>query len=187
MSLYPPTKHSFQHVSHSVMVILKFRQHLSQLMRLWYLSHRWPAKAQALQFKMRHNSDKFKKCWFPNVNFEKVGWWGLGRHLHVLNRDIYRNKYDTYSYSYMSSSMIKQTTWSVCPAKTDQPGHMPMIRLRCLLGETLRSLSILTVHREDFDQTGWMPRLIWVFTERTSYCWFRHASAQITIYCKISG
>ena len=32
-------------------------------------------------------------------------------------------------------------------------------------------------HSKDFDQTGWMPVLIWVFTRRT-FCWFCHEEAQ---------
>ena len=31
------------------------------------------------------------------------------------------------------------------------------------------SLAILRVHSEDSDQTGWMPRLIWVFAGRTGH------------------
>ena len=34
---------------------------------------------------------------------------------------------------------------------------------------SLGSLSVLKAHIEDTDQTGWMPRLIWVFTGRTSH------------------
>ena len=33
------------------------------------------------------------------------------------------------------------------------------------------------------DQTGWMPRLIWVFTGHTSFCWFCRAPAQIKANC----
>ena len=32
---------------------------------------------------------------------------------------------------------------------------------------SLASLAILRVHRDDSDQTGWMPRLIWVFSGHT--------------------
>ena len=34
-------------------------------------------------------------------------------------------------------------------------------------------------HCEDTDQTGRMPRLIWVFPWRTSFCWFCHEVAHM--------
>ena len=39
----------------------------------------------------------------------------------------------------------------------------------------------LSVDKEDSYQTGRMPRLIWVFAERTSFCWFCHAAAQLSM------
>ena len=67
--------------------------------------------------------------------------------------------------------MTKPTKWSVRSAK--MPGH--------LHEETLRPLTTYWAHSADSDQTGWMPRLIWVFAGRTSFCWFCHAAAHITI------
>ena len=43
----------------------------------------------------------------------------------------------------------------------------------------LGSLATHWVHSEDSDQTGRMPRLIWVFAGCTSLCWFCHEIAQI--------
>ena len=40
-------------------------------------------------------------------------------------------------------------------------------------------LTTYWVHSEDSDQTGWMPRLIWVFTGRTSFCWFCRVAAHL--------
>ena len=44
----------------------------------------------------------------------------------------------------------------------------------------LSSLATHWVHREDSDQTGWMPRLIWVFAVRTSFCWFCREAAHLS-------
>ena len=44
----------------------------------------------------------------------------------------------------------------------------------------LGSLATHWVHSEDSDQTGRMPRLIWVFAERT-FCWFCHVAAHLNI------
>ena len=55
----------------------------------------------------------------------------------------------------------KNYKMSVRPAKTDQPGHSL---------STWRKLGSLATHWEDsqdYDQTGRMPRLIWVFARRT--------------------
>ena len=43
----------------------------------------------------------------------------------------------------------------------------------------LGSLATHWAHSEDSDQTGWMPRLIWVFAGRTSVCWFCHEVAHM--------
>ena len=46
---------------------------------------------------------------------------------------------------------------------SDQPGH-PSQSLRCPHEESLGPELPIWAHREDSDQTGQMPRLIWVFT-----------------------
>ena len=59
----------------------------------------------------------------------------------------------------------KTNKMTVCPAKTDQPGHSPsLIRVFAV-----RSMdpSFLRAVSEDSDQTGRMPRLIRVFAGRT--------------------
>ena len=38
---------------------------------------------------------------------------------------------------------------------------------------------------EDADQTGRMPRLIWVFVGAHSLCWFRHVAAHIVITLRL--
>ena len=43
-------------------------------------------------------------------------------------------------------------------------------------------------HREDSDQTGQMPRLIWVYTGYMSFCWFCHAAVQMfTLLCLVDS
>ena len=83
----------------------------------------------------------------------------------------------------MSCLMTKPTKWHVCPAKTDQPGHLPsLIESSLCAWRNLGSLSAQRRlwldwadaqadlrHSEDSDQTGWMPRLIWVFAWRTCH------------------
>ena len=51
--------------------------------------------------------------------------------------------------TYLSRLMIKQTKWL------------------CAQRRKLGSLATHWAHSEDSDQTGWMPRLIWVFAGRT--------------------
>ena len=62
----------------------------------------------------------------------------------------------------------KTNNVAVRPAKTDQPGHPPsLIRSSLSAWRKLGSLATHWAHSEDSDQTGWMPRLIWVFAGRT--------------------
>ena len=62
----------------------------------------------------------------------------------------------------MSHLMTKPTKWHVRPAKTQISLG---IRLRCRM--KFGSLATHWVHSKDSDQTGRMPRLIWVFVGRT--------------------
>ena len=65
----------------------------------------------------------------------------------------------------MSHLMTKPTKWHVCPAKTQiSLGILPVWSESSLsTWRKLGSLATRWVHREDSDQTGQMPRLIWVF------------------------
>ena len=47
--------------------------------------------------------------------------------------------------------------------------------------------SFLQADSKDPDQTGRMPRLIWVFTGRTSFCWFYHEAAHSANYSEGNG
>ena len=69
----------------------------------------------------------------------------------------------------LSRLMKKPTKWPVHPAKTQISLDIHPIWSESLLSawRKLRSLATHWVHSEDSDQTGRMPRLIWVFAGRT--------------------
>ena len=72
----------------------------------------------------------------------------------------------------------------------DQPGHPPsLLRAFACVQWVAKVPTFLHADSEDSDQTGWMPRLIWVFTGRTATLlvlswggsfWKNH------IFCKIT-
>ena len=72
-------------------------------------------------------------------------------------------------YSDMSRLMTKPTKWHVRPAKTQiSLGIRPVWSESSLSAwRMLGSLATHWAHSEDSDQTGQMPRLIWVFAGRT--------------------
>ena len=75
--------------------------------------------------------------------------------------------------------VTKPTNWHVCPAKTRiSLGFCPIWsesslctwrKLGSLATHWAHSLSFLQADSEDSDQTGRMPRLIWVFAGRTCH------------------
>ena len=69
----------------------------------------------------------------------------------------------------MSRNMSKPTKWHVRPAKTHVSLGICPVWSESLLSawRKLGSLATHWVHSEDFDQTGRMSRLIWVFAGRT--------------------
>ena len=109
----------------------------------------------------------------------------------------------------------KTNKMTVRPAKTDQPGHPPVWSESSLSAWwKFGSLATHWAHNEDSDQTGRMPRLIWVFAGRTvivlvlswgssvvfcfedyrraclklrsSYSWFRNRPMSRTLRSKVS-
>ena len=85
----------------------------------------------------------------------------------------------------LSLNMFKK--WAAAP-QNQQNDPCAQWRLSLVWSESLLyswrkfgSLATHKVHSVNCDQTGQMPRLIWVFAGRTSFCWFCHASAQIII------
>ena len=84
----------------------------------------------------------------------------------------------------ISCSMTKPTKWPVRPMRTQisLPGIGPVWSASSLSArKNLGSLATHWAHNEDSDQTGWMPRLIGVFAECTSFCWFCCAAALIIL------
>ena len=71
----------------------------------------------------------------------------------------------------MSRRMTKQTKWPVRPAKTSiSLGIRPVWSESSLSAwRNIGSLATHWVHSEDSDQTGRMPRLIWVFAGRIDH------------------
>ena len=77
------------------------------------------------------------------------------------NFDHYSNKSD------MSRHTTKLTKWPVRPAKTQ---ISPVWSEPSLCAQWVaKDPMLLHADREDSDQTGLMPRLIWVFAERTCH------------------
>ena len=70
----------------------------------------------------------------------------------------------------MSSLVRKPTKWHVRQAKTQiSLGIRPLWSESSLSAwRKLGSLATYWANSEDSDQTGWMPRLIWVFAGRTA-------------------
>ena len=79
--------------------------------------------------------------------------------------------FDTISSFWTIWAMTKPTKWSVCPAKTQiSLGICPVWSESSLsTWRKLWSLATHWAHSEDSDQTGRMPRLIWVFTGHTCH------------------
>ena len=65
--------------------------------------------------------------------------------------------------------MTKPTKWHVRPTKTQINQGIHPVWSESLLSvwRHLGSLATHWAHSKDSDQTGQMPRLIWVFAERT--------------------
>ena len=72
---------------------------------------------------------------------------------------------------HLSRNTTVPTKWHVCPAKTQiSLGIRPVWSESSLSAwRNLGSLASHCAHSEDSDQTGRMPRLIWVFAGRTCH------------------
>ena len=70
---------------------------------------------------------------------------------------------------YIWATAQKTNTMACAPSKdSDQPVHPPSLtRIFAVPQWVAKDPSFLHADSEDSDQTGWMPRLIWVFAERT--------------------
>ena len=76
---------------------------------------------------------------------------------------------ENYNAEYLSRLMTKPTKWHVRPAKTQISLDIRPDWSESSLSawRKLGSLATHWAHSEDSDQTGRMPRLIWVFAGRT--------------------
>ena len=71
-------------------------------------------------------------------------------------------------YTIWAASSQNPTKWPLCPAKTlINPGIRPVWSMSSLSTSSVGPLTTYWVHSEGSDQTGRMPRLIWVFAGRT--------------------
>ena len=97
--------------------------------------------------------------------------------INTIQNDYYSETlicFSWFSNVFTSHHMTKQTKWPVHPAKTQiSLGIRHLIRVFAIQATKW-------VHSEDSDQSGCMPRLIWVFVRHTSFCWFCHAAALIS-------
>ena len=92
-------------------------------------------------------------------------------------------------YSYISRRRTKPTKWPLRPAKIQISLDIRPVWSESSLS-TWRNIGALTTpwaHSEDSDQTGRMPRLIWVFPGHTSFCWVLSccSSHDLPVYQKI--
>ena len=101
--------------------------------------------------------------------------WHIGkteshRHLKTLNSVCSASESSSYE-DYMSRLMTKPTKWHVHPAKTQiSLGIRPVWSESSLCAQWVaKGSSFLHADSEDFDQTGRMPRMIWVFAGRTGH------------------
>ena len=71
----------------------------------------------------------------------------------------------------LSRLVTKPTKWHMRPAKTQISlgTHTVWSESSLSAWKKLRSLATHWAHSEDSDQTGWMPRLIWVFAGCTCH------------------
>ena len=85
-----------------------------------------------------------------------------------------RAKVKVEGHNQMSCLMIKPTKWHVHPAKTQISLGIRPVQSESLLSawRKLGSLATHWVHSEDSDQTGRMPRLIWVFAGHSHFVGF---------------
>ena len=106
-------------------------------------------------------------CTFVNVHIHfSLEWAYLEIHRLQFERPYFPNPE-----SYLSHSMTKATKWHVCPVKTQiSLGIHPVWSESSLAAwRKLRSLATHKAHSEDSDQSGQLPRLIWVFPGRTGH------------------
>ena len=70
----------------------------------------------------------------------------------------------------VSCSTTKPTKWREPSKDSDQPWHLPsLMRVFAVCLTKPRYFATQWAHSEDLDQSGWMPRLIWIFAGSTGH------------------
>ena len=146
---------------------------MSQLMRLWYLSQRWPAKAQASLCIQAVSPE-------PSL-FAQTKYGCRGRVRPNMRQlaplDSCACAFEEFTedekYHNLRINIMKKYQQKWATARQNQQNDMCAQR-------RLRS-ALMSSHSDDADQNGRMPRLIWVIAGHTSFCWLCHAHAQMQI------
>ena len=85
---------------------------------------------------------------------------------------------------YVSRDMTKQTKWLCSQRRLRSAWASAQSEQSSLSAwRKLGSFATQSAHSEDSDQTGRMPRLIWVFAGTQSFCWFCHVLARVCFSC----
>ena len=106
--------------------------HLSQLMRFWYLSHRWPAKAQAAFAVRTHEVWKQTKGPTKNQTSSLTGW---------LSMRVWRMSLrKTESAIILSHEMAHFIFFLIAPTQTKNKGHKGLYIIRTVCSK----LSLIT-------------------------------------------
>ena len=89
----------------------------------------------------------------------------------LYGKELMFNILITFILLYLSRLMTKPIKWHVHPAKTQINLGIRPVRSESSLSTwgKLKSLAIIRAHSEASDQTGWKPRLIWVFAGRKGH------------------
>ena len=133
-----------------------------------------------------------KRCWEEEIKFWRfIAWLYDCSFAHYCRKsfksiDTEKDRIISGNNIHMSRIMTKPTKWHMRPAKTQislgirPPSLIRVFAVRMKLG----SLATHWAHSEDPDQTGRMPRLIWVFAGALSFCWFCHEAAHLNFCSK---
>ena len=114
---------------------------------------------------MKWQNENKATCFFPSEVVTIPDW--ISQTYFQGNRDLRHSP--AQQERHMSRLMTKPSKWHVRPAKTQISLSIRPVWSEPSLSawRKFRSLAIHWAHSEDSDQTGRMPRLIWVFAGRT--------------------
>ena len=133
----------------------------------FYLNAIW---AHFLGTKLRFHPKYCFWCSFGEIKFDLTLKY-IGRNM-TASLTHCNGEAENFSFLHLSCLIVtKQTKWHVRPAKTRiSLGMRPVWSESTLCAQWVaKDRSFLHADSEDSDQTGWMPRLIWVFSGRTCH------------------